>query len=132
MGGHPYQYVVDYQEDLQEALSQLRADVFRKGEYHGADRGAKTPKEALKAAGETGTRSILDILRVQKKPDYCCAAPLTPEELRRYFGAEAPTVAMVEQCDEFWEDLERGKARIVLIRENGVPTKIVFAGYSFD
>jgi hypothetical protein len=32
----------------------------------------------------------------------------------------------------FWEDLERGMARYVVIRENGVPTKVVFAGYSFD
>jgi hypothetical protein len=76
--------------------------------------------------------SILDILRMRETPDYCCAAPLASEELHRYFGAESPTVAMVEQCDEFWEDLERGMARYVVIRENGVPTKVVFAGYSFD
>jgi hypothetical protein len=29
MGGHPYQYVVDDKEDLQEALNLLRPDVFR-------------------------------------------------------------------------------------------------------
>ncbi len=132
MGGHPYQYVVDYQEDVQAALDQLRADVFRRGEYYGADRGAKTPEGALKAAGETGTRSILDILHVQDEPDYCCAAPLTSEELTRYFGTDPPTVAMVEGCDEFWQDLERGKARYVVIREGIAPRKIFFAGYSFD
>jgi hypothetical protein len=132
MGSEPYQYVVPFQEDVQAALDELRAEVFRSGNYHGAGRGAKTPEEALEAADEAGTRSILDIARVQKEPRFCCAAPLTLEELMRYFGTENPTVAMVERCDAFWENLERGKARYVVIREDGVPSKIVFAGYSFD
>jgi hypothetical protein len=131
MGGHPYRYVVDYDQDLQAALDRLRAEVFRRGEYYGADPKHKNPEAALKASGETGTRSILDITQVQAKPDYCRAAPLTREELIRYFGTEEPTLATVEDCEGFWEDLERGMARCVVVAD-GDAKKVLFAGYSFD
>ena len=131
MGGSPYQYVVEYDDDLQAALDRLRREVFRKGEYYGADRGPETPEQALELAEETGTRSILDILRVQADPVHCCAAPLTPEELTRYFGTDRPSAQAVEASDEFWEDLERGKARCLVVYD-GDRRKIFFAGYSFD
>ena len=131
MGGHPYQYVVDYDDDLQAALDRLRSDVFQKGQYYGAERKPKSPEEALELAGETGTRSILDILKVQEDPDYCCASPLTPDELQRHFGTERPSATMVEASDGFWEELERGKARCVIVYE-GDARRVFFAGYSFD
>ncbi|MCI0620134.1 MAG: hypothetical protein L0387_00390 [Acidobacteria bacterium] len=132
VGANPYQYVVDYQEDVQAALDNLRQDVFRSGQYYGADRGAKTPDEALERAGEAGTRSILDIRRITEKPDYFCAARVHGADLIRYFGTDKPTLAMVENCEAFWMDIERGMARCVVIYEAGVPRKLFFAGYSFD
>ena len=131
MGGYPYRYVVDYEPNLQAALDRLRAEVFRRGEYYGADRKYRSPEAAVKASGETGTRSILDITKVQAKPDYCRAAPLTQEELIRYFAAEEPTLAMVEACEAFWMDLERGMARCVVVVDDRAK-KLLFAGYSFD
>lgn len=131
MGGHPYQYVVEYEPDIQAVLERLRADVFREGKYFGSDRKPASPQVAVKQAGDTGTRSILDITKVTSRPDYCCVAPLTPAELTRYFGTELPTVAQVEESDEFWEELERGQARCVVALADGV-RKLVFAGYSFD
>ena len=131
MGGHPYRYVVDHQEDFQAALDRLRADVFRRGDYYGAHPRHKSPEAAVKASGETGTRSILDITRVQAKPDYCRAAPLTREELIRYFGTEEPALSAVEDCEDFWMDLERGMARCVVVTDAGAK-KLLFAGYSFD
>ncbi len=131
MGGHPYQYVVDYDPDTQAALERLRGDVFRQGKYYGADQKPATPQDAVKLAGETGTRSILDITKVKSRPDYCCVAPLTQQELTRYFGTITPTVGQVEESDEFWEDLERGKARCLEVLDNSV-RKLFFAGYSFD
>ena len=132
MGAHPYQYLVDYQADVQAALDKLREDVFRRGEFYGAGRGAKTPAEALEMCGETGTRSILDIMTVQEKPDFCCAAPLTPGELERYFGTCQPSAKAMESSDDFWNDLERGMARYLVVYENAKPIKLFFAGYSFD
>lgn len=132
MGAHPYQYVVDYREDAQAALDKLREEVFRSGQYQGANLGAKSPEEALEIAGEDGTRSILDIKRVTESPEYFCAAPVIGSELIRYFGTDKPTLAMVENCEAFWMDIERGMARYVVCHEAGLPRKILFAGYSFD
>jgi hypothetical protein len=131
MGGHPYRYVVDYEQDLQAALDRLRADVFRRGEYYGADQGPKSPEAAVRASGESGTRSILDITKVVAKPDYCCAALLTRDEMLRYFGTDAPSLAMADDCESFWMDLERGMARCVIVLDDG-KKRLLFAGYSFD
>jgi hypothetical protein len=132
VGAHPYRYVVAYSENPRAALERLRQTVFEQGQYHGAENRPRTPEEALEASGETGTRSILDITRIGDRPDFGCAAPLTPAELERYFGTATPTVGMVEECDPLWEELERGKARYVVTYEEGVPRSIVFVGYSFD
>jgi hypothetical protein len=132
MGGHAYQYVVPFQEDAQAALDALRADVFARAEYFGADTGPRSIQEAVARSGESGTRSILDIDRIAEVPDYCRAAPLTPAEEATYFGGAKPTVTMIEECDRLWEDLERGKARYVVGYEDGVATHLVFVGYSFD
>jgi hypothetical protein len=132
MGGWPYQYVVPYQEDVPAALAALRADVFARGAYYGADACPRTIREAVARSGESGTRSILDIDRVSRMPASCRAAPLTPAEVARYFGGVPPTVAMVEECDALWEELERGQARYVIAYEGGIPAHLIFVGYSFD
>jgi len=131
VGGYPYKYVVDYEPDLQAALDRLRADVFRRGDYYGAEQKPKSPEAAVKASGDSGTRSILDITRVQAKPDYSRAAPLTHDELLRYFGTDEPSLTVVEDCEPFWMDLERGMARCLVVTDAGVK-KLLFAGYSFD
>ena len=132
MGGRPYQYVVPYQANLQAVLERLRNDVFERGEYWGSEARPRSIAEAVRRSGESGTASILDIERISKTPRSCCAAPLTDEEIDRYFGGQPPTVKMVEECEDLWEELERGMARYVVISEGGVPKEVVFVGYSFD
>lgn len=132
MGGWPYQYVVPFQDDAQAALEALRADVFARGEYYGSQARPRNIKQAVDLSGESGTRSILDIERVSKTPALRRAAPLTPAELARYFGDAKPTVRMVEESDDLWQDLERGQARYLATYEAGVPVSLVFVGYSFD
>ncbi len=83
-------------------------------------------------ADADGTASILDILRVADEPDFCCAAPFSPDDLRQYFGTDKPTRADVQKADEYWDDLERGQARYVVLYENKQPAELYFAGYSFD
>jgi hypothetical protein len=58
-------------------------------------------------------------------------AALTAAELARYFGTDRPSVQAVEASDEFWEDLERGKARCVTVYD-GDRKQLFFVGYSFD
>jgi hypothetical protein len=132
MGGEPYEYVVDYGSNVQAALEKLRQQVFASGKYSGAERKPRSPEHALELAGADGTASILDIERVADEPDYGVASPLTAEEYDRYFGTDKPDLNQIRECDDLWEDLERGQARYVIAYEGGTPTKIVFLGYSFD
>lgn len=132
MGAEPYEYVVDYHEDITQVLERLRNDVFQSGKYRGSEMKPGTPEEALEMMEESGTASILDINRVSDVPDLCCAAPLSSEELQQYFGKEKPTVEAIQKCVRLWDDLERGQARYLVILENDIPAKIMFIGYSFD
>ena len=61
MAGTAYEYVIDYEEDIQAALDKLRAEVFASGQYAGAELNPSTPAEALEV-GPCGTSSILDIM----------------------------------------------------------------------
>ena len=101
-------------------------------EFNGAEFYPPTPEAALELTGADGTRSILDISRISDHPDYFLAAPLSAEELERFFGTEKPTEVMVRESDDLWEDLERGQARYVILYEGDEPKQIFFAGYSFD
>ncbi len=132
MGAEPYDYTVPYEPDIQAALAKLRQQVFASGAFNGAELNPSTPEEALEMTEADGTRSILDISRISETPEFFCAAPLTPDDLQRYFGTDKPTKAMITQSDEFWDDLDRGMARYVILYENEEPKQIYFAGYSFD
>jgi hypothetical protein len=132
MGANPYQYVVPWQPDLGQALQELRRDVFLRGDYHGAEEGHATPDEALMASAEEGTHSILDIAKISRAPAMCTACVFDEEELQRYFGTTRPTLEAIEGCDELWNDIDRGSARIVIAYENARPSQLVFMGYSFD
>src|SRR5437867_3547075 len=110
MGASPYYYLVDYKPDIDEVLQELRMREFQAGRYNPvipfpsfpvfADSfapGAQNDsiEEALEASEEDGTRSILDIMRVADEPDFCCAAPLSDQELRSLFGTTKPTWAKI-------------------------------------
>lgn len=132
MGAEPYQYVVDYEPDIQAVLEKLRAQVFESGEFNGAEMNPATPEEAVEMTECDGTRSILDITTISETPDFCCAAPYTEDELVGYFGTARPTLETAQQIDDLWNDLERGQARYIVIYDGDKPTKILFMGYSFD
>jgi len=132
MGATPYQYVVDYENDVQEALNKLRQKVFESGEFNGADLNPGTPEEALEMTEEEGTASILDIAHISTQPECFAASPFSVEELQTFFGTDKPTVETMSQADAFWDSIERGTARYVILYDNNKPNKIFFAGYSFD
>jgi hypothetical protein len=132
VGAEPYDYTVPYEPDIQAALDKLRRRVFESKEFNGAEFDPPTPEAALELTDADGTRSMLDISRVTDHPDFCCAAPLSSEELERYFGTQKPTKFNLQEADEFWENLERGIARYVILFAGDEPKEIYFAGYSFD
>jgi hypothetical protein len=146
MGAHPYWYYVPYNRNAGQALHQLRQQEFSAGRYNpvmpliefplSPDSPAPGPKhsspdEALEAAQEDGTRSILDIMSVASEPDFCVAVPLSDEELNSLYGTTKPTRDMVENLD-FLEDLDRGHCVYLTLYRNGEPDELLFAGYSFD
>lgn len=147
MGGHFYWYVVDYQDDIHAALQALRQREFKAGRYSPvmqpsfpvqADSPApgprhRTMREAVRAAGEEGTRSILDIERITTRPDYSTAAPLAETLLVELYGTTTPTRQMVEPDLVFSEYMdERGQAIYIVLHRDGRPNEILFAGISFD
>lgn len=132
MGAEPYDYFVAYEEDVQSALVKLRAEVFSRGEFRGAEDSPSSPDEALEWMDADGTASILDIQQVTSTPDYGCVTPFSGDELEEYFGTDKPTRKDLETGDMFWDDLERGQARCATIYQDGQPKELYFVGYSFD
>ena len=132
MGAEPYEYFVPYERNIQAALDKLRAEVFQSGAVQRRRYGPRYSRGMLEMADADGTASILDIQRIADHPDYFCAAPLSSKELRQLFGTDKPTRDDVQQSDEFWDSLDRGQARYVVLYEDEQPTELYFAGYSFD
>ncbi|MCG8569742.1 MAG: hypothetical protein MJB14_06355 [Spirochaetes bacterium] len=132
MGAEPYHYLVDYEDNLQSSLDKLRQQVFDSGEFFGVELNPKIPDEALRFTEPEGTQTILDIQKIANHPDYYSAAPFTKKELIDFFGTDQPTEEMIETNDRFWDFLERGMARYIIVYKDDKPDKIFFAGYSFD
>lgn len=111
---------------------------------------------AMEMADASGTRSILDMFRASaisydeaanaSEQDgidlFCTTFPVTSDELMRLFDTEQPTHQMIESVvflspqndavDEFWDSIDRGTGRHIIIYENSEPTEVFFIGYSFD
>jgi hypothetical protein len=132
MGAEPWSCFTKYDNDLQRALDGLREAEFRAGRFRYAEEQPSSIDEALEIADADGTASILDISTIADEPDYGCAAPFTSEELIDYFGDEQPSHADVEDAEDYWEELDRGQCRYAIVYDEGVPSEIYFAGYSYD
>lgn len=147
MGAHPYYYSVKYQPNVESALEELRQREFEAGRYNPVEpfldfpihAGSPAPgaqhssiDEAREEAAEDGTRSILDIAGVADAPDFCVAAPLSKEALVRSFGTAQPTKEIVSRNLRFMDSIERGHCVYFTVFENGRPSELFFAGYSFD
>ncbi len=149
MAAEPWLYVVPYQPDLNKALAQLRRREFEAGRYFPAQLfpgipklnkkpppGAqhKSIKAAIEAAGEEGTKSILDMTRVATDSDdvdHGVVSPLPEEELLECFGTTQPTRRMVDENIPIGT-VDRGYGIYVIIYKDGKPAEICFAGYSYD
>jgi len=143
MGGDPYWYYIDYQTDINTTLQTLRQREFAAGRYSpvipmfllhfpitdsypapGAQH--SSIEEAMKASGDSGTGSILDMCKVStipfeeamteeeieifdptdmvnplilRQPNieiYCTTFSVSVDELIRLFGTEKPTHDIVE------------------------------------
>jgi hypothetical protein len=146
MGGHPWWYLVPYEKDLAKSLEALRQREFKAGRYNPAESFPRFPvdlnhapgckhssiEEAREDSDADSTRSILDVSRIGEKPDYDAVAPIDEDELVEFFGTTKPTAEDLEDCDELFEEIERGQGVYVVVYEDDEPSQIFFAGYSYD
>jgi hypothetical protein len=146
MGGHPWWYVVPYEQDIAKSLEALRRREFEAGRYNPAEPFPKFPVDPDHAPGckhETiddarddadadGTRSILDVSVISAMPDYDAVAPMSDDDLMEYFGTTRPTAEDVEDADDLFDQIERGQGIYVIVYEKDAPSQILFAGYSYD
>lgn len=148
MGSSLYWYRVPYQPNLQAALDELRRREFAAGNYAPAVArpvfGEAPPKpkkkppfrtidDAIAESDAAGTRSILDVMVVAKKPGPGVASPFHPQDVEDLFGVANPSPALVDNHLELLvEDVPRGECRYLVMHEAGKPTEILFAGWSYE
>ena len=146
MGAHPWRYLVPHGPDLGKALAELREREFIAGRYNPAEPfpgfpvdahhapGARhrTIDAARQAAGASGTRSILDMLGTSAKPVPGAVTPLDEDDLMDVFSTREPTRRHLDDDDALFEMIERGHGVSFVVYENGLPSGICFAGYSYD
>ncbi len=146
MGGHPWWYLVPYEKDIGKSLNALREREFKAGRYNPAEDFPRFPVDLNHAPGckhssiddaredsdADGTRSILDVSGIGTEPDFDVVAPLGDDALMEFFGTTKPTAEDVEDCDDLFEQIERGQGVYVVIYDNDQPSQIFFAGYSYD
>jgi hypothetical protein len=150
MGAEPWYYFTPYQKDVDKALQELRQKEFLARRYYPVIESLEFPtaenpplcgathssiQEAIDDAGETGTRSILDIQNVAMELEPCKAAPLSIEEQVECFGTDRPTHTLLIDEERIWEIFDllgRGEAIYCFVYKDNEPEEILFAGYSFD
>lgn len=147
MGSSPWWYVVDYQPDLQQALDALREREFQAGRYFpvldfppfpvtpqspalGPQHGSI--EEAVEAAEDTGTRSILDFEALASSEDAWGLRELMPEQRLMLFGSEQPTLAQLQASRTFPAFIGHGEGYVVTTYRGGQPEFLYFVGSSFD
>lgn len=115
--------------------------------------GAQHPsiEAAIEAADASGTGSILDIQTISDTPQLLTACPLSTAETQALFGTERPTRSLVEGIlifdeetpshwdatgysieEDFWDTIDRGSCRYIVVYEDDAPTEIFFVGFSID
>jgi len=146
MGAHPWFYFVSYEEDVAKSLTALQQRELKAGRYNPVERFPHFPVDlqhepggnhasveaARAAASASGTRSILDMIRVSAAPDFGAVAALDETELMDLFGTAKPTAADLEASDEMFDQMERGHGVYVIVYADDEPSQIFFAGYSYD
>jgi hypothetical protein len=146
MGAHPWFYFVPYESDVEKCLEALQRRELEAGRYNPVEPFPRFPLDlnhrpggqhasveaARTAASASGTRSILDVTGIGAAPDFGVVAPLDETELIDLFGLAEPTAADIEASDALFDGIERGHALYIVAYENGKPSQIFFAGYSYD
>jgi hypothetical protein len=121
-------------ENTQESMSPeaLRPLQDRLAELENESQ-PRTIQELLQMNGENGTHSIIDIKGVAETSEFGKVAPLSSQQLMKFFGTERPTREMAEEkLDEIENLCQRGEGVYFVVFQNGSPSEICFIGISGD
>jgi hypothetical protein len=135
MGAIPFRYLVNYNKDVQAALTKLRLKVFKEKNYQGAsDDTSESPDQAFENAFTTigSTQSILDIESVSTVAEPNRTSPLSDPELMKFFRTNRPTIKQIDENPSFWDAIKHGTARHITIYKDAEPSKLYFVGYSIN
>jgi hypothetical protein len=144
----PYWYFVPYDPDVQRALDELRLREFEAGRYYPViprmysgdphlaslhpGPGHASVAHAIAAAGDDGTRSILDIDALAPSLVSGAAAPFAERTLHEVFDSAKPTHSAVEEhIAELLEDVSPGECGYVVVYDEHErePAELFFVGY---
>ena len=92
----------------------------------------ETIDEAREIADADGTKSILDMDAIADEPDDGVVVPLSDAQLTELFGTNQPTHAMLEGSGKVYDGIERGQGVYTVVYDQGEPSELFFAGYSYD
>ena len=96
----------------------------------------QTIDELLQLRGESGTHSILDVVRVSPTPELGAVSPLPKSEVVKVFGSEMPTRLQIEKQAKAGAlesyTSERWQGIYVVVYQDANPVGIFFAGCSGD
>jgi hypothetical protein len=139
MGAEAWHYFTPYRGGVQPSLDELRYQEFAARRFYHSERPSTAIDEAIENAGETGTRSILDIEFVTDAPEVHGACPVPPEVMREVFGSEPPTREAVQRAfeineafEDFFVEVPRGGACYIVVYRESKPSEVFFAGWSGD
>ncbi|MFD6415211.1 hypothetical protein [Streptomyces sp. NPDC060194] len=150
MGASGWDYVIDYDGDVEAAVTALQARVFQE-EYgdHATYRSMDDLYADHEFMGTEGTHTILDIDRLVvtdapavSSDDYGTLRPLALDRVLHHFGTRSPSVEqfekVVEAASEAYENSLLDECRIqwaacyVLLHTGGTPTHLGIFGSSGD
>ena len=134
MGAEPWQYFVPFEKDISTTLRLLREREFAAGSYYFPGEKPNSIENVIAGMSASGTRSILDMLKVSELPEIFAVSPFGPDELKMILGTDEPTHDIIEaRMSEIFEVMDgRGEGRYIIINEDGRPKEVFFAGYSLD
>ncbi|MDB5339708.1 MAG: hypothetical protein JWN70_5327 [Planctomycetaceae bacterium] len=115
---------------LYPQLLKLSPSLSRK--HRKPHRPAKSIEELREQAGEDGTHSILDILRISKKRNHATASPLSEKLLNQHFGTVEPSREQVETNDLTFAEALNWQAVFFAVFHAGEPAEWAFIGSSGD
>jgi hypothetical protein len=148
VGAEIWYYAVPYAEDATAALLLLREREFRAGRYFparyplefswgeprtGSQAAHASIDAARDAAGEAGTKCVLDFDAVDVTANERVIRRLGQTEVCEIFGTSQPTVAQVgTKLAELFERIDRGCAVVLSAGQGPEPTHLIFVGASAD